>query len=147
MTLRPTDLTEQRFNLFAYMQTFSAICYVLGYSNIWTAWQIGFRMTVSLCYFGDTVGRQVGQPRKTLGPAALADESHCGLRSRQNQKCKCNNLMLLNLSSHHKLTKSPTAISDPYAIQSICMALADILQDPQETHHIPGSRWKTGWMC
>lgn len=55
-----TDLTEQRFNLFAYMQTFSAICYVLGYPNIWTVWQIWFRMTASLCYFGDTVGRQVG---------------------------------------------------------------------------------------
>lgn len=25
-----TDLIEQRFNLFAYMQTFTAICYVLG---------------------------------------------------------------------------------------------------------------------
>lgn len=61
--------------------------------------------------------------------------------------CKRNNLILPKSPPHHQLTESPRAISDPYDIQSIFMGLADILQDPQETHHIPGGRRKTDRTC
>lgn len=61
--------------------------------------------------------------------------------------CKHNNLILPKSSHQQQLTESPRAISDPYDIQSIFMGLADILQDPQESHHIPGGRRKTDRKC
>lgn len=82
-----------------------------------------------------------------LGTAVQANESYHVLKSRQNQLCKHNNLILPKSSHHQKLTESPRAISDPYDIQTIWMGLADILQDSQETHHIPGSRTKTDRTC
>lgn len=57
--------------------------------------------------------------------------------------CKHNNLILPKSSDHHQLTETPRAISDPYDIQSICMIIAHILRDPQETHNVSGGRKKT----
>lgn len=128
--------TEQRSNLFACMQTFSAICCVLGYPDIWTDWQIQFNMTASLHYFGEAVGSQVEEPRRTVGTAVQMNESH--------QLCEHHNLILPGSSHVHQLTESPSAIYQSYDNQRICMGLADILQDPEETHHITsGGRSKT----
>lgn len=79
----------------------------------------------------------MGQPRKSLGTAVQANESHYDLKSRQNQLCKHNHFFLPKSSHHQQLTESPRVVSDPYDTQSISMGPADILQDPQETHHIP----------
>jgi len=85
----------------------------------------------------------VGYPRKTPDTAVQANECHHDLKSRQDQLCKHDHLILPKSSHYRQLTETPRAISDPYDTQNICMEPADVLQDPQETHHIPGGRRKT----
>lgn len=57
--------------------------------------------------------------------------------------CKHNNLILPKSSDHHQLTETPRAISNPFDIQCICIRIAHISQDSQETHHISEDRKKT----